>query len=82
MDRVGIQRRTPGGSPIAIGGIVFLPTVLMLLFRWKYPRWWFDWNLNLTKFGLRVGAYFWLLTDGYPFTDEEQTVHLTMRYPK
>jgi hypothetical protein len=68
--------------PFAVGGIVFLPTVLMLLFRWKYPRWWFDWNLNLSKFGLRVAAYFWLLTDGYPSTDEEQTVHLTMRYPE
>ena len=66
----------------AVGGIVFLPTVLMLLFRWKYPRWWFDWNLNLAKFGLRVAAYFWLLTDGYPSTDEEQTVHLTMKYPE
>jgi Domain of unknown function (DUF4389) len=68
--------------PFAAGGIVFLPTVLMLLFRWKYPRWWFDWNLNLSKFGLRVAAYVWLLTDGYPSTDEEQTVHLTMKYPE
>jgi hypothetical protein len=68
--------------PCAAGGIVFLPTVLMLLFRWKYPRWWFDWNLNLSKLGLRVAAYFWLLTDGYPSTDEEQNVHLTMKYPE
>jgi len=68
--------------PLAVGGIVFLPTVLMLLFRWKYPRWWFDWNLNLAKFGLRVGAYFFLLTDAYPSTDEEQTVHLAMNYPE
>jgi hypothetical protein len=79
----------PGGGsspeawrfPFAAGGILFLPTVLMLLFRWKYPRWWFDWNLNLSRFGLRVGAYFALLTDGYPSTDEEQNVHLSMRYP-
>jgi hypothetical protein len=68
--------------PFAVGGIVFLPTALMLLFRWKYPRWWFDWNLNLSKFGLRVAAYFWLLCDGYPSTDEEQSVHLTMKYPE
>jgi len=67
--------------PFVAGGIVFIPTLLMLLFRWKYPRWWFDWNLNLTRFGLRVGAYFTLLNDGYPSTDEEQTVHLAMRYP-
>jgi hypothetical protein len=67
--------------PFAAGGILFLPTLLMLLFRWKYPRWWFDWNLNLTRFSLRVGAYFALLTDGYPSTDEEQTVHLTLKYP-
>ncbi len=68
--------------PAAVGGIVFLPTVAMLLFRWKYPRWWFDWNLNLSRFSMRVAAYFWLLTDGYPSTDEEQTVHLAMKYPQ
>jgi hypothetical protein len=67
--------------PFTAGGILFLPTVLMLLFRWKYPRWWFDWNVSLTRFSLRVGAYFALLTDGYPSTDEEQTVHLAIRYP-
>jgi hypothetical protein len=68
--------------PVAAGGILFLPTVLMLLFRWKYPRWWFDWNLNLTRFSLRVMAYLWLLTDRYPSTDEEQTVRLSMKYPE
>jgi Domain of unknown function (DUF4389) len=67
--------------PFMTGGILFLPTVLMLLFRWKYPRWWFDWNVNLTRFGLRVGAYFALLSDAYPSTDEEQSVHFEMRYP-
>ncbi len=67
--------------PLAAGGILFLPTVLMILFRWKYPRWWFDWNLALTRFGLRVGAYFFLLTDTYPSTDEEQSVHLELKYP-
>jgi Domain of unknown function (DUF4389) len=67
--------------PFMAGGILFLPTVLMLLFRWKYPRWWFDWNLNLTRFGLRVGAFAALLTDVYPSTDEEQSVHLHLPYP-
>jgi len=66
---------------LAAGGIVFLPTLLMLLFRWKYPRWWFDWNLNLTRFCMRVGAYFLLLTDAYPSTDEEQSVHVDLPYP-
>ena len=62
-------------------GITFLPLVLMILFRQKYPRWWFDWNLNLTRFGYRVGAYFALLRDEYPSTDEEQSVHLDLQYP-
>ncbi len=65
----------------AAGGIVFLPLVLMLLFRQKYPRWWFDWNLALTKFSTRVCAYLGLLTDVYPSTDEEQSVHLEIPYP-
>lgn len=70
-----------GAFPFLVGGVVLLPTVLMILFRWKYPRWWFDWNANLTKFFLRVLSYFWFLTDGYPSTDEEQVVHADIPYP-
>jgi hypothetical protein len=29
----------------------------MILFRQKYPRWWFDWNLELQRFTNRVAAY-------------------------
>jgi hypothetical protein len=65
----------------AAGGILFLPPLLMILFRQKYPRWWFDWNLALTKFGVRVIAYVDLLTDVYPSTDEEQAVHIEIPYP-
>jgi len=65
----------------AAGGIVFLPIILMILFRQKYPRWWFDWNLALTRFSARVGAYLMLLRDEYPSTDEEQAVHLEIPYP-
>jgi hypothetical protein len=62
-------------------GYVFLPLVLMILFRKKYPKWWFDWNLALSRFSFRVGAYLWLLTDVYPSTYEEQSVHLDLTYP-
>ena len=62
-------------------GIIFLPTLLMILFRQKYPKWWFDWSLAVTRFGARVGAYFLLMTDVYPSTDEEQSVHLEINYP-
>jgi hypothetical protein len=65
----------------AVGGILFLPVLLMILFRQKYPRWWFDWNLNLTRFLTRVAAYAELLRDEYPSTDEEQAVHLDFPYP-
>src|SRR5207253_10041255 len=69
-------------NPIVIGGAaVFLPLVLMLVFRRKYPRWWFDWNLNLLRFSNRVTAYMALLDDRYPSTDEEQSVHLDFAYP-
>lgn len=63
------------------GGILFLPVLLMILFRQKYPRWWFDWNLALTRFVNRVAAYISLLTDVYPSTDEEQSVHIEFPYP-
>ena len=62
-------------------GLLFLPIVLMLLFRQKYPRWWFDWNVNLLRFSNRVTAYLALLDDRYPSTDEEQGVHLSLDYP-
>ena len=66
---------------LSSGGTVFVATVLMLLFRHKYPRWWFDWNLNLLRFSNRVTAYMALLDDRYPSTDEEQSVHLDFAYP-
>ena len=53
---------------------LFVPTVLMILFRQKYPRWWFDWNLELTRFAARVYAYLALMRDEYPSTDEPQAV--------
>ncbi|MDD5189529.1 MAG: DUF4389 domain-containing protein [Dehalococcoidales bacterium] len=62
-------------------GLLFLPTLLMVLFRQKYPRWWFDWNVNITKFATRVFNYFALMTDVYPSTDEEQAVHIEIPYP-
>lgn len=65
----------------AVGGFLVLPVVLMLLFRQKYPRWWFDWNLNLSKFLVRVGAYAMLLRDEYPSTDEEQAAFIDFPYP-
>lgn len=62
-------------------GIIFLPTLLMIVFRKKYPKWWFDWNLALTKFSLRVASYILLLRDEYPSTDEEQAVNVQIPYP-
>ena len=68
-------------APFFVGGYLFLGPLLMILFRQKYPRWWFDWNLALARFTARVTAFFLLLRDEYPSTDEEQAVHLTIEYP-
>ena len=64
-----------------LNGVLTFPLVLMILFRKKYPKWWFDWNLALTSFNQRVSAYLLLLRDEYPSTDEEQAVHLNLVYP-
>ena len=64
------------------GGLLFLGPLLMILFRQKYPRWWFDWNRELLRFTNRVTAYFALMDDRYPSTDEEQSVHLDFPYPR
>jgi hypothetical protein len=65
----------------AAGGLLFFGPLLMILFRQKYPRWWFDFNLQLTRFTARVSSYLALMSDRYPSTDEEQSVHLELDYP-
>ena len=74
---------TSNARTIAIGGtgLLFVPPLLMILFRQKYPRWWFDWNLQLLRFTSRVGIYLALMDDRYPATDETQSVHLDFPYP-
>jgi hypothetical protein len=62
--------------------VLFLAPLLMILFRQKYPRWWFDWNLELQRFTNRVGAYMALLDDKYPATDDQQSVHLDYPSPE
>jgi hypothetical protein len=71
------------GRSVAIGagGVLFLPPLLMILFRQKYPRWWYDWNLELLRFENRVAVYLALMDDRYPSTDERQGVALDFPYP-
>jgi hypothetical protein len=69
------------GAAAGTGGLLFFAPLLMLLFRQKYPRWWFDWNLELQRFGNRVGAYLALMDDRYPATDDHQSVRLDYSYP-
>jgi hypothetical protein len=66
---------------VGAGGILIAGPLLMVLFRQKYPRWWFDWNLELTRFSSRVGLYGALLDDRYPSTDEQQSLRLDIVYP-
>jgi hypothetical protein len=70
-------------ATVVVGGVglLFIPPLLMIVFRQKYPRWWFDWNLELLRFINRIGAYFALMADRYPSTDEHQYVALDMPYP-
>jgi hypothetical protein len=68
---------------IAAGGtgLLVLPPLLLILFRQRYPRWWFDWNQQLLRFSNRVGVYLALMDDRYPSTEEQQAVHLDFEYP-
>src|SRR6476469_5674119 len=72
------QASSTGGG---IAGALFLATLLMILFRQRYPRWWFDFARQFNRFLARIGAYAVLLTDRYPSTVEEQSVHLDLDYP-
>ena len=66
---------------LAAGGIIFVPTVLLLLCRHRYPRWWFDFNTQLLAFGYRVSIYTLFMNDEYPSTEDPQTLRLTVPYP-
>ena len=81
LDEAGevISRTQDTAGGLAAG--LFAATALMIIFRRRYPRWWFDFSRELTRFGYRVGSYFGLLTDVYPSTVEEQSVHLDIDYP-
>lgn len=68
-------------SAVTGAGIITFPLVLMILFRKKYPRWWYDWNLELLRFVNRIAVYLALMDDRYPSTDEKQAVHLDLPYP-
>jgi hypothetical protein len=70
-----------GAVAAGAGGILVLAPLLMILFREKYPRWWFDWNLELVRFSNRVLLYLALLDDRYPSTDERQSLSLDIDYP-
>ena len=75
-----VIRRTQQTAGGLVVGLV-AATALMILFRQLYPRWWFDFSRELTRFEARVGAYAALLTDRYPSTVDEQSVHLEIDYP-
>ena len=78
---------TYGGGPetttvvVGGGGLLFLPPLVMIVVRRRYPRWWFDWNLELLRLMNRVAAYLALLDDRYPSTEERQAVRLDVEYP-
>ena len=74
-----------GKAAQSTGGItagLFIATALMLVFRRRYPRWWFDFGVELARFSARVSAYLFLLTDRYPSTTDAQSVHLEVSYPE
>ena len=80
--QVPLENEGMTGAQAGLGGAgLAIATALMILFRQKYPRWWFDFMLALSRFSARIGAYLLLLRDEYPSTDEQQAVHLDIAYP-
>ena len=78
---IGIVAAFLSSTDLGWGGVLFVPVLLLIVVRQKYPRWWFDFNRELTRFTTRVAAYVLLMTDRYPSTDEEQSVHVEIDYP-
>jgi hypothetical protein len=76
LEHINVQAGRHWFEVTTAGGLIVFATVLMLLFRQKYPRWWFDWNLEFSRFTNRVTVYWLLMDDNYPSTDDHQSVHL------
>src|SRR6478672_13177293 len=81
LNEAGEVVRRTRDSAGGLASSLAVATALMIIVRQRYPRWWFDFSRELTRFGYRVGAYLVLLTDQYPSTVEEQAVHLEIDYP-
>jgi hypothetical protein len=81
LNQAGEAIKTTRDTAWGLAYGITLAIALMIVFRQRYPRWWFDFARELTRFGARVGAYFLLLTDQYPSTVEEQSIHLEIDYP-
>ncbi len=69
-----------GGEEGIAAGLA-VATALMIVVRQRYPRWWFDFSRELARFEGRTIAYLALLTDQYPSTVEQQSVHIEIDYP-
>ena len=78
---VGEQGERVRDTGTTIGASLGFATALMILFRQRYPRWWFDFQLALARFSFRVYSYLALLRDEYPSTEDEQAVHLDLDHP-
>jgi Domain of unknown function (DUF4389) len=82
----GVTAVTTGSNATTLvasgSALLFLPPLLMIVFRGKYPRWWYEFNVELLRFKNRVGVYVALMDDRYPSTDERQSVRLDVAYPE
>ncbi len=81
LDDAGEVTKTASESGGGVLAGLAVAAALMIVFRQRYPRWWFDFALEMNRFATRVGAYVALLTDKYPDTEKEQSVHLEIDYP-
>lgn len=70
------------GKGVSVGGgFLFLSIMLVIVFRKKYPKIWFDWIYYLSRFSARIFSYLFLLRDEYPAIEDEQFVKLELQYP-
>ncbi|MEP1124468.1 MAG: DUF4389 domain-containing protein [Ilumatobacter sp.] len=78
---IGVVLASIGGQEVAGSPLLTVPIILMIVFRRKYPRWWFDFGVELARFETRIFSYLALMSDRYPSTDDPQYVHLDVDYP-
>ena len=57
---------------------IFFPLIFFLLFRKKYPKWFYTWNTEVLKYFTRVSCFFLLISPEFPDIDVSKQINIEL----